>query len=224
MKFQDTFFLHTENPAIRLSKRTYYKSTVNLIISTTQRKKNMKTSLVTHSKMITARCSSTLVGSAVEALKRIDRQAALNDPYLLQNVTDCTLALEKVLVKADAIIAQGEAQFEARPKHIINATSLRYSEIPEKIEGILKASDRLIENHESKHEELRKQGFTNEQAQAIAAYPQTELDANTRAISDLHNERKVLHAFLSSAPVYDASSLNMENLAPFLQHYKAEKI
>jgi len=178
------------------------------------------TKVINKSGLQAAHHTKRLLSPAIQALKKIDVQAVSHDPYSLEKLNSFVNWLQKLEVKADTVISQAQSLHDNRPQHLINAALLRMSIIPPLIEGERGDIQRKTENHKTKTEELQKKGFGSEEIAGILQDPQNENDGHAANIAALHNEKKNLEYFLASGPIYNTDLLDMEKLAPFLQHHK----
>lgn len=176
------------------------------------------TNLVNKSNLAGAHQAKRLLDPAIEALKKIDVQALGHDPYSLEKLNSFVAWLQKFKDKADGTVAQAQSQIDSRPQHIIIAATSRMFQIPSCIEIEQKAIESKIAVHRTKNEEMKKQGFDESEIEKIIPFPQPEIDAHADTITSLKAEQKNIEVFLADAPRYDAALLNMETLAPFLQH------
>lgn len=176
---------------------------------------------VNKSELQAARHTKQLVSPAIEALRKITPHA-VGCVKSHEKVVEFGAWLQEFVAKAEAVIDRAQRQYDSRPIHLINAASLRYSEIPQNIEREQRAIENIISAYETKSQEMQKQGFAPEEISNILPDPQVEIDAHTATILRLKSELQKTAKFLSNAPVYDANLLSMENLSPFMQNYKAE--
>jgi hypothetical protein len=160
-----------------------------------------------------------LIQPALDSLRKINAQS-VGCVENHEKVTAFSEWLETFVTKADSVIAQAQSQIDSRPQHIISAATSRMFQIPSHIEIEQKAIKSKIAVHRTKNEEMKKQGFDESEIEKIIPFPQPEIDANTDTITSLKTEQKNIEVFLADAPRYDAALLNMETLAPFLQHHK----
>jgi hypothetical protein len=177
------------------------------------------TTTINKNDLSNARYTKQLVSPAIEALRKITPHA-VGCVEAHEKIIEFASWLQKFSLQADDVISFGNAQYEARPQALINAAALRMSLIPSDIEREQQAIVSKISSHEAKSKEMQKQSFTSEEISNILPYPQIEIDGHTAAILNLKSELQKTGKFLSSAPVYDVSLLDLEKLSPYLQHHK----
>ncbi|MDO9271372.1 MAG: hypothetical protein Q7T96_19895 [Methylobacter sp.] len=175
--------------------------------------------VVNKSDLIAAHNSKQLLDPAISDLKKIDVQAVGHDPYALEKITAFISWLQKFEAKEDGVISQAQSQHDNRPQHLITAASIRLCSIPEAIKLEQKTIEHKTSAYQTKSDELKKKGFSSAEINNILPCPQSELDVHANNITNLKAEQKNIEAFLGGAPAYDTSLLDMEKLAPFLQHH-----
>lgn len=178
------------------------------------------TTTVNKNDLSDAHYTKQLVVPAIEAMRKITPHA-VGCVEAHEKIVAFGVWLEEFVAKAEAVIDQAQRQYDSRPTHLINAASLRYTEIPQNIEREQKAIENIMSAHETKSQEMQKQDFAPGEISNILPDPQVEIDAHTATILRLKSELQKTAKFLSNAPVYDGSLLDMERLAPFMQHCKS---
>lgn len=175
--------------------------------------------VVNKNQLAAARYTKQLVSPAIEALRKITPHA-VGCVEAHEKTVAFGAWLQEFVSQADDVINRANAQYEARPQALINAAALRMSSIPGDIENEQKAIENIMSAHETKSQEMQKKGFSPAEISNILPDPQVEIDGHTATILSLKSELQKTAKFLSSALVYDVSLLDMEKLAPFLQHHK----
>ncbi|MGZ8226573.1 MAG: hypothetical protein ACXWT3_08060 [Methylococcaceae bacterium] len=178
------------------------------------------TKTVNKNDLANAHRSKRLLDPAIEALKKIDLHTVGHDPYAIEKIASFNTYLERFVFKADKTIAQAKTQFDNRPQYIISAATSRMFQIPSHVEIEQKAIESKIAVHQTKTEEMKRQGFDESEIKKIIPFPQAEIDAHADTITSLKAEQKNIEVFLADAPRYDAALLNMEKLSSFMQHCK----
>jgi hypothetical protein len=158
---------------------------------------------------------------AIDALQRITPQA-VGCAEAHEKIKLFGAWLQELASAASYVISRSQTIYDGRDKELINSACLRMFAIPQDIELNQKRIEHKISSHTIKVEEMRKQGFSPSEIEQITPFPQAEIDAHTRAITDLQKEKKSIEEFLSDAPVYDAGLLKGTALETFRQQDSAE--
>lgn len=164
-----------------------------------------------------AKHAINVIGEVTAGIKKIDFAMLNRCPVKAKKFSDFTAFLSTLSDEVETVVNQAKAQHEARPRHLINAASLRASSIPQAIELEQKSAQGVIEFHYKKTDELTKQGFAEKEIESILPYPQAELDEHEANISNLKSEQKNLEQFLSDQLLCDINLLKGAKLEPFLQ-------
>jgi hypothetical protein len=155
--------------------------------------------------------------TVTSAIKKLDFGMLGQCPVKAKKFSDFTAFLSTLIDEAETVVNQAKAQHEARPRHLINAASMRASSIPQAIELEQKSAQGVAELHYKKTDELKKQGFGEKEIESILPYPQAELDEHEANVSNLKSEQKNLEQFLSDQLLCDINLLKGAKLEPFLQ-------
>lgn len=158
-----------------------------------------------------------VVSEATSGIKKIDFSMLGRCPKKAKKISDFAGFLARLADELEAVILQGQQQYENRPMYLINAASNRVCAIPQAIMLEEKNAQSLIEQHSKKVDELTKQGFGDKEIESILPYPQAELDEHEANISNLKSEQKNLEQFLSDQLLCDINLLKGAKLEPFLQ-------
>lgn len=167
-----------------------------------------------------AKHAVSAISEATSGIKKIDFAMLGRCPKKAKKISDFAGFLARLADEFEAVIVQGQQQYENRPIRMINAASLRASSIPQAIELEQISAQRVSELHHKKTEELTKQGFEEKEIESILPYPQAELDEHSANIISLKTELKNLEAFLQDQLLCDTSLLEGAKLEPYLQNQK----
>jgi hypothetical protein len=164
-----------------------------------------------------AKQAVSVINEVTASIKKIDFAMLGRCPVKAKKVSDFAGFLTKLAGEHEALILQGQQQYENRPMRLISAASSRMFEIPREIELEQKTAQSLINQHSTKTNELQRQGFNERQISEILPCSQAELDEHEANISNLKSEQRNLEQFLSDQLLCDINLLKVAKLEPFLQ-------
>ena len=151
--------------------------------------------------------SRNLIKPAVEALRKINAQSVGYDKGSFSEIKAFTHWLSAFITCADDVINMAEVQYDNRPRDLINAASIRLSEIPGIILREQRAAQFALEAYQLQTEELTKKGFDTEQRAKIIYDPWVAIDLSNSVVEALNIEAEQLKAYLADAPRYSIELL-----------------
>lgn len=162
---------------------------------------------ISKSEFFKAQTIKTAVGPAAEALAKIDLSGiGLNDKEA-RTVAAAAEIIGKINLSAQVVIDQANQQYLNRDQGLINHAANRLFKIDEDIHLAKALKQREADAHAEKTVELKKQGFTPAEIDAVLDDPNPAIEAFQQQITALAAEKIKIEAFLSDAPRFDPNLL-----------------
>ena len=167
--------------------------------------KNLK---ISKTEMIRANAVKNMLIGASEALAKIYVASLGLSVNEARTITDAARILGKIHDEAQTVIDQGNKQFQGRDVELINRASNRYFRIDSDLEGAKIFLVNVRKAFDEKTTELKKQGFSQDEINAILDDPTPEIEARQQTIDTLIAEKAKIEQFLGDAPRFDPDLLN----------------
>jgi len=162
------------------------------------------------------RAASATIAKLAPALNEVKKIQAVNlDAEISGKVQEFARFVGGVVAKNQEIVDQGDAQYEARDKDLINRAGFRLNRIPELIAREEKALKHKQEAREIQADELKKKHFTAVQIDVITPpVSQAEIDESNAVVAYLKAEAEAIQRFFADRPRYDIGLLSGTSLDP----------
>lgn len=162
---------------------------------------------VSKAEFFKAQTLKNAVGPAAEALAKIDGAALGLSDKDAKTVAAAAEILGKIDSSAQGVIDQANQQYLNRDQDLINLAAKRMFQIDEDIHLSKALKQRETDAHLEKTIELKKQGFTPAEIEAVLDDPTPAIEAFKQQIADLGAEKLKVEAFLADAPRFDPDLL-----------------
>jgi hypothetical protein len=150
----------------------------------------------------------------INALAQIDQQAA-GDQEAFDEIQKFGTYLAGIRDRNQAIINQGDLQYQSRPVDLINQAARRLNELPTLIAREEKAMKHKLDAREFESEELRKRNFSVDKINRIVPQvAQSEIDHSNAIVAGHRTEAEAIQKFLGDAPRFDIEILRGTTLYP----------
>lgn len=163
---------------------------------------------ISKKEFILAEAIKHTVGTAYEALTTVNTTSLSLSAIEAKTITDAAKILGKINDEAQAVIDQANKQYQDRDVTLINRAANRFFAIDSDID-LAKATQRGIQQaHDVKMDELKKQGFNQEEINNLLDDPAPVIEEFQQTIDALIKEKAKIEQFLGDAPRYDPNLLN----------------
>ncbi|MDX8128004.1 hypothetical protein QLH52_11980 [Methylomonas sp. OY6] len=168
----------------------------------------MNAKTITKTDFLAAVHTKQAILPAISALRKIDSRVLAGNSYSAKKISQAVSVLEMHIKDCDKLFAQAEADLQAvGGQAFVGRVASRLLAIDGEVNLHSRSAELLIQGHNHKVNSLKHDGFTQSQIDQIEPHPQQQLDDHAAAIEALKAEKEKLHAFLSSAPVYEMHHL-----------------
>ena len=155
----------------------------------------------------------TVLQKSLESLSAIDQSVIKNDSDL-EKIKETSEILRREYDEHNRIVTQGDEQFQNRNKELIGkAITAFVSRIPEEIHELNAHRKSLIDNHNRKHEELAKKGFSEGEIQGLLDPIDDQVKEFDSKIEALEIELKKVKDYSNDKPFFNDSLLDGTRLA-----------
>ncbi|WP_446810562.1 hypothetical protein ACH50O_02950 [Methylomonas sp. 2BW1-5-20] len=161
-----------------------------------------------YSSIVNKTASRQQLEAAISGLRGLTAQALGYDRSAIEHFAQSLCWAESILDEVNGV-AQPDtsAEMAMMDRGLVGAVALRAFSIGADIEREQQLGQSFINAHAEKVTELRRQGYTGDEALLMAPFPQINIDAFAANIADLAAEREKLEAFLAS-PGFDTRVLS----------------